>query len=204
VDRKNFDGGFWMKTNWPEKVWVNSPVRLWVQKREMNFFKSLRDLPSKACCLEIGCGKGAAIPLIKRMYKADRVDAFDIDEQMAKLALERKSGLVLIADAQDIPYPDESMDAVFNFGIIHHLEDWERGIREIARVLKKSGSFFFEEIYPPLYANFLFKRILVHPRNNRFYGEGFRSALANSGLALQSGYVENRFRILGVAVKDRA
>lgn len=191
-----------MKTNWPEKIWVNSPVRLWVQKREMNFFKSLRDLPSSARCLEIGCGKGAAIPLIKKMYDADRVDAFDIDEAMVKLAKKREAGLVMVADAQDIPYPDESMDAVFNFGIIHHLEDWERGISEIARVLKKSGSFFFEEIYPPLYANFLFKRILVHPRDNRFYEKEFRSALRNSGLILQKGYVENRFRILGVAVKD--
>jgi ubiquinone/menaquinone biosynthesis C-methylase UbiE len=192
-----------MKTNWPEKVWVNSPVRLWVQKREMNFFKSLRDLPSSARCLEIGCGKGAAIPLIKKMYNADRVDAFDIDKAMVELALKRQEGLVLVADAQDIPYPDESMDAVFNFGIIHHLEDWERGIREIARVLKKTGSFFFEEIYPPLYANFIFKRILVHPRENRFYEKEFRSALKSAGLVLQPGYVENQFRILGVAVKNR-
>lgn len=191
-----------MKTNWPEKVWVNSPVRLWVQKREMRFFRSLRDLPPSARCLEIGCGKGAAIPLIKKMYNAGPVEAFDIDMEMVKLARKRKVGPVLVADAQDIPYPDESMDAVFNFGIIHHLEDWERGIREIARVLKRSGSFFFEEIYPPLYANFLFKRILVHPRDNRFYGEEYRSAIKNAGLTLQAGYVENRFRILGVAVKD--
>ena len=191
-----------MKTNWPEKLWVNSPVRLWVQKREMNFFKSLKELPSSSRCLEIGCGKGAAIPLIKRIYDADRVDAFDIDMAMVRLARKRKAGLVLAADAQDIPYPDESMDAVFNFGIIHHLEDWEKGIREIARVLKKSGSFFFEEIYPPLYANFLFKRILVHPRENRFFEEEFRSAIKEAGMTLQPGYVENRFRILGVAVKN--
>lgn len=190
-----------MKTNWPEKVWVNSLVRLWVQKREMKFFRSLMDLNSPARCLEIGCGKGAAIPLIKKIYNADRVDAFDIDEAMVKLARRRRAGLVLVADAQDIPYPDQSMDIVFNFGIIHHLEDWERGIREIARVLKKSGSFFFEEIYPPLYANFIFKRILLHPRNNRFYGEDFRSAIKNAGLTLQPGYLENRFRILGAAVK---
>lgn len=192
-----------MKTNWPEKVWVNSPVRLWVQKREIKFFKSLRDLPSKACCLEIGCGRGAAIPLIKQVFNAARVDAFDIDSGMVKLVRKRRAGLVLVADAQDIPYPDESMDAVFNFGIIHHLEDWERGIREISRVLKKTGSFFFEEIYPPLYANFVFKHILDHPRENRFHGEEFRSALKRSGLTLQTGYVENRLRILGAAVKDR-
>jgi ubiquinone/menaquinone biosynthesis C-methylase UbiE len=192
-----------MKTNWPEKVWVNSPVRLWVQKREIKFFKSLMDLPESACCLEIGCGRGAAIPLIKQVFNAARVDAFDIDSGMVKLVRKRRAGLVLVADAQDIPYPDESMDAVFNFGIIHHLEDWERGIREISRVLKKTGSFFFEEIYPPLYANFVFKHILDHPRENRFHGEEFRSALKRSGLTLQTGYVENRLRILGAAVKDR-
>ena len=191
-----------MKTNWPEKVWVNSPFRMWVQKREMIFFKSMKDLPESSRCLEIGCGKGAAIPMIKKVYGAARVDAFDIDEKMVKLARKRKSGLVLVADAQDIPYSDESMDAVFNFGIIHHLEDWERGVREIARVLKRAGTFFFEEIYPPLYANFIFKHILVHPRHNRFYEEEYRTALKNAGLVLQPGYVENRFRILGVAVKE--
>jgi ubiquinone/menaquinone biosynthesis C-methylase UbiE len=191
-----------MKTNWPEKVFINSPVRLFIQKLEMRFFKSLGDLPPMAHCLEIGCGRGAAIPLIKKTFKAERVDAFDIDMAMIKLAAKRQAGLMLLADAQDIPYPDGSMDAVFNFGIIHHLEDWERGIREIARVLKRSGSFFFEEIYPPLYANFIFKHILDHPRDNRFYGEEYHSALKNAGLALQPGYVENRFRILGVAVKE--
>lgn len=191
-----------MKTNWPEKVWVNSPVRLWVQKREIKFFRSVTDLPPSARCLEIGCGRGAAIPLIKKMFNAARVDAFDIDDDMINLAVKRQAGLVLVADAQEIPYPDESMDAVFNFGIIHHLEDWERGINEIARVLKRSGVFFFEEIYPPLYANFIFRRILVHPRMNRFYGEEFRSSIKNAGLTLQPGYLENRFRILGAAVKD--
>jgi len=53
------------------------------------------------------------------------------------------------------------MDAVFNFGIIHHLEDWEKGIQEIARVLVQGGLFYCEEIYPPLYANFLFRRLVA-------------------------------------------
>ena len=191
-----------MKTNWPEKVWVNSPVRLWVQKREIRFFKSIGDLPSSAHCLEIGCGRGAVISLIKKTFDSKRVDAFDIDKNMIMLVREKQHGLVLVADAQEIPYPDESMDAVFNFGIIHHLEDWEKGIMEIARVLRKSGLFFFEEIYPPLYANFIFRRVLVHPRKNRFHGEEFRSSIKNAGLTIQPGYLENRFRILGAAVKD--
>jgi len=191
-----------MKTNWPEKVWVNSPVRLWVQRREINFFESLTNLPESPSCLEIGCGRGAAIPLIKKMFKNARVDAFDIDKDMVNLARKRQAGLVLVADAHDIPYPDNCIDAVFNFGIIHHLEDWEKGIEEIARVLKDAGMFFFEEIFPPLYANFIFKHILVHPRKNRFYSKEFHYALKNSGLDILPGYLENRFRILGAAVKN--
>jgi SAM-dependent methyltransferase len=96
------------------------------------------------------------------------------------------------------------LDAVFNFGIIHHLEDWEKGIREIARVLVQGGLFFCEEIYPPLYANFLFRRLVAHPTENRFYGTQFREAIAASGLRLLPGFKESRFGILGVAQKDNA
>jgi SAM-dependent methyltransferase len=94
------------------------------------------------------------------------------------------------------------MDAVFNFGIIHHLLDWKRGIYEIARVLKSGGGFYFEEIYPPLYANFITGRLLVHPTENRFHGPEYRAALRDEGLRLLPGYKESRFAIVGVAVKE--
>jgi SAM-dependent methyltransferase len=94
------------------------------------------------------------------------------------------------------------MDAVFNYGIIHHLEDWRLGISEVARVLKKGGGFYFEEIYPPLYANFLFRNILAHPKENRFHSSEYRAALKDSRLRLLPRYKENRFGIVGVAVKE--
>ena len=108
---------------------------------------------------------------------------------------------LLTGDAQNLPYRDESFDAVFNYGIIHHLEDWQQGIREVARVLKPGGGFYFEEIYPPLYANFVFRHLLVHPRENRFHGQEFRNFLAQMGLHLLPGFKESRFAILGIAVK---
>ena len=77
-----------------------------------------------------------------------------------------------------------------------------KGVAEIARVLQEGGVFFFEEIYPPLYANPLFIRMLDHPRENRFHGPDFRGALADSGLQLLKGYKESRFAILGAAVKN--
>lgn len=195
-----------MKTNWPEKMWVNSPLRVLVQVWETRFFQALDDMPSGGACLEIGCGRGAALPLITRHFHPRRLDALDIDHGMVRMAGGRHGrmdsrGLVMAADAQGLPYRDHCLDAVFNFGIIHHLENWRQGLQEVARVLRSGGRFYFEEIYPPLYANPLFRHLLAHPVKDRFHGPQFRSALAEVGLRLLPGHRENRFAILGVAVR---
>ncbi len=199
-----------MIVNWPERVWINSPVRTWVQRREIAFFEKTRPLPSGTLCLEIGCGRGKGVELVHRTLHPRRVHGLDLDPSMIKLANKRLRGeagntsFFFVADAQHLPYPDACMDAVINFGIIHHLEDWEKGIREIARVLVQGGLFYCEEIYPPLYANFLFRRLVVHPTENRFHGKEFRAALSACGLRLLPGFKESRFGILGVAQKDSA
>ncbi|MGW8160870.1 MAG: class I SAM-dependent methyltransferase [Desulfobulbales bacterium] len=197
-----------MKVNWPERVWVNSPVRKYIQQREALFFRKLRSLPSGAQCLEIGCGCGVGARIIHATFSPARIDAIDIDMEMLYLARRKQNTwhlpqLQLIGgDAQNLPYDDACFDGVFNYGIVHHLEDWQQGIMEVARVLKNGGSFYFEEIYPPLYANFLLRHILQHPRDNRFHGPEFRGFLDTCHLRLQPGYKESRFAILGVAVKD--
>jgi ubiquinone/menaquinone biosynthesis C-methylase UbiE len=176
----------------------------------MAFFEKTRSLPTDSFCIEIGCGRGKGAELVHNVFHPRRLDGIDIDPLMIRLAAKRFHGNIrglsffFVADAQHLPYPDACMDAVFNFGIIHHLEDWEKGIREIARVLVQGGLFYFEEIYPPLYANFLFRRLVAHPTENRFHGKQFRAALSVQGLHLLPGYKENRFAILGVAIKDSA
>jgi ubiquinone/menaquinone biosynthesis C-methylase UbiE len=199
-----------MKVNWPERIWINSPVRAWVQRREIAFFEKSRPLEPGSLCLEIGCGRGKGVELVHHTFHPRRVDGMDIDPLMIGLAKKRFQGnarglsFFLVADAQHLPYPDACMDAVFNFGIIHHLEDWEKGIREIARVLVQGGLFFCEEIYPPLYANLLFRRLVAHPTENRFHGVQFRAALSASGLRLMPDFKESRFGILGIAQKGNA
>lgn len=196
-----------MKVNWPERIWVNSPVRRYVQQREARFFKKLNPLSPGVRCLEIGCGCGVGAKIIHETFSPGSIHAIDIDENMLRKARKKMAGWqpvplhLLTGDAQELPYPDRSFDAVFNYGIIHHLEDWQKGIREISRVLRDQGIFYFEEIYPPLYANPLFRRILDHPRENRFHGPQYRGALAEAGLILLDEYKESKFAILGAAVK---
>ena len=197
-----------MKVNWAERLWVNSPLRFLIQKREARFFKRMRNLEPGSRCLEIGCGHGAGARIILNTFQPASIEGLDIDPFMIGLALRRQRkktahGLrFLVGDAQNLPYADGSMDAVFNFGIIHHLENWRQGISEIARVLKRGGGFYFEEIYPPLYANLITRILLEHPTENRFHGPEYRGALKSEGFRLLPGYKETRFAILGAAVKE--
>ena len=196
-----------MKVNWPERIWVNSPVRRFIQQQEARFFKQARDLRIGSRCLEIGCGCGAGARIIYATFAPSRIDALDIDPEMLNAARRKQAAwgfrqLRLIAgDAQHLPYQEQTFDAVFNYGIVHHLEDWQQGLREVSRVLKPGGCFYFEEIFPPLYANFLLGRLLEHPRQNRFHGPEFRACLEECGLRLQPRFKESRFAILGIAVK---
>jgi SAM-dependent methyltransferase len=92
---------------------------------------------------------------------------------------------------------------VVNFGIIHHVLDWRRAISEVSRVLKPGGTFYFEEIYPPLYANFILKRMLRHPTDDRFDGAQFLAQLAACGMRLVPGVcTDSRYGIVGAAVRD--
>lgn len=196
-----------MKVNWVEAVWVNSPFRTLTQLQEIAYFKRACSLAAGCRVLEIGCGRGAGVQLVRRAFAPGRIDAIDVDPAMIALAQRRKRKSRMdevelrVADAQRLPYPDRCMDAVFNFGITHHLEDWRSGVREIARVLKPGGAFCFEEIYPALYANRFWRHLLAHPREDRFSGPEFRGELEAAGLRLVSGYRETRNRIVAVALK---
>jgi SAM-dependent methyltransferase len=197
-----------MKTNWVERLWIDGPWRIPFQAAEIRHFQRLRPIAPGGHVLEIGCGRGVGARLVQKAYHPARVHGIDIDPDMVRRARRRVTPALAgvlsfqVADAQELPFPDASMDAVFNFGIIHHLEDWRRGIREIARVLKPGGAYCFEEIYPALYAGFILKWVLVHPRHDRFDGPMYRAEIARAGMDLLDGYTESKYSIVGTAVRD--
>ena len=75
-------------------------------------------------------------------------------------------------------YKNQLFDAVFIFGGLHHIPHWRGALTEISRVLKPSGMFIFEELYPSLYQNFITKHILLHPKKDRFYSDDLKKLYA--------------------------
>ena len=197
-----------MKLNWAERLVVNNPVRVMIQRRIIRWIKSVTRIAPQARILEIGCGRGAGARLIQEEFHPATLHAFDLDQRMIRLAgrylkAESKDKICLyVGDATTLPYRDGVLDAVFGFGVLHHVPDWRRGLREIARVLKPGGIYFLEEFYPQFYQNFLARRIFLHPEHDRFYSQDLRAALQAAGFALQGRLEQPMLGILAVAVKQ--
>jgi ubiquinone/menaquinone biosynthesis C-methylase UbiE len=196
-----------VKLNWGERLAVNNPIRPWQQRFELALLKAHLPIAPGAKILEVGCGRGAGARLIGTLFHPSRVYATDLDVEMLRMAFgylspaDRRGIDFLAADASSLPFPDSSMDAVFGFGVLHHIPDWQAALNEIVRVLKPGGIYFFEELYPSLYQNAVTKHILLHPTENRFDSRELKEELGRAGLAL-GRYVEIPYmEIFGVAAK---
>jgi SAM-dependent methyltransferase len=67
---------------------------------------------------------------------------------MVQVALRNAESLGLdvdgrVADAERIPYPDNSFDLVVGHAVLHHIPDVQAAFREVLRVLKPGGRFVF-------------------------------------------------------------
>jgi ubiquinone/menaquinone biosynthesis C-methylase UbiE len=197
-----------MFVNWPERFFCNSFVRRFIQRGQAQMWRGMRKMAPGGDVLEIGCGNGAGAKLILEYFKPRRLTALDPDPAMLRLARKRLAQAVaegaaevVEGDAQNLRFESGSLDAVFNFGIVHHLEDWRQGVAEVARVLKPGGAFYIEEIFQGLYANAVLRHVVAHPEHDCFQAPQFKAALKDNGFVLLPGHHESHMTMLGVAVK---
>lgn len=177
-----------MRLNRVEYAMMNNALRASIQRRfEARRLLRMGGPMDGGAALEIGCGRGVGTQLIFEVFAADRVDAFDLDPRMAEQARRRVArygdrARIWVGDATAIAAPDASYDAVFDFGIIHHIPRWRGALAEVRRVLKPGGRFYAEEVLSDFIHNPLVRRLLDHPLENRFDAATFSSALADYGL----------------------
>ncbi len=177
-----------MLLNRIEYALMNNPVRASIQRR----FEARRLLrmggPMRGGrALELGCGRGIGAELILDLFGADSVDAFDLDPRMVDLARTRLASRgsrvrVGVGDATAIDAPDASYDAVFDFGILHHVPRWRGALAEVRRVLRPGGLFYAEEALRPFIVHPVVRRVLDHPQADRFDAKEFERELRVAGL----------------------
>lgn len=180
-----------MKLNFAERLLVNNPVRAAVQMvYEAPLLRRLGGTVRGGAALEIGCGRGAGVKAILRQFEAAHVFGIDLDPLQIERARKRLRGwttgrvTLMQGDVEQLPFANASFDAVFDFGALHHVPDWQRSIAEVRRVLKPGGTFFFEEVTRAALGRWSYRTFLDHPTENRFSGEEFVREADRNGLRL--------------------
>ena len=178
-----------MKLNTAEQWLVNNPARALVQCfYEVPLLRRLGGSVEGGRVLEVGCGRGVGLPLLLTEFGAAHVHGVDLDPRQVTRAQKRLGNKydgridLRVASAEQLPFGDASFDAVFDFGILHHVPVWQSAVGEVGRVLKPGGTFFFEEVTRAALERWSYRTFLKHPKENRFSEAEFLEGLRIRGL----------------------
>ena len=160
--------------------------------------------------LEVGCGRGVGIEIILDLFNAATVSAIDIDPKLVALAKRRSArfgdrATVSVGTATAVEAPDATFDAVFDFGVIHQIEQWRAAITECARVLKPGGRFFFEAVSSRLYRlpmNLAMQRGTPDVRKIGFDRHAYLVELEKNDIIVGTNYIEPRLPITAMFTGD--
>lgn len=110
-------------------------------------------LPFGMRVLEIGCGRGVALPVLAERLAPVELVGLDIDAALLAEADERvrrtgTEATLIEGDVRDLPFASRRFDVVIDFGTCYHASDTMQGRRaalgEVARVLCEGGLFVHE------------------------------------------------------------
>src|SRR4051812_12001025 len=110
-------------------------------------------LPRGGRVLEVGCGRGIALPVLAERLQPSSLVGVDVDGTLVEIARQRivRSGTraeVRTGDVRALPFENGSFDVVIDFGTCYHVGGGPSGrlaaLNEIARVLRVGGLFVHE------------------------------------------------------------
>ena len=195
-----------MKLNTLEFALMNNPLRAASQRRiETPLLIGPDGTLTGKQVLEVGCGRGVGVEILLGRGAAS-ITGFDLDPTMVALAQKRLTkyggrGRVFVSDAARIAASDASFDAVVDYGVLHHIPNWPQALREIARVLKPGGTFYFEDLFRGLISAWPARVLFDHPQATQFTGQEFRDGLEAAGLCVRTWRELGAWGVMGQAGK---
>jgi ubiquinone/menaquinone biosynthesis C-methylase UbiE len=133
--------------------------RNWLQESiELPALLTALAVPTGGRLLEVGCGRGVALPIFNRRLYPASITGIDVDQSALADARARAHATgtrvdLRHADVRQLPFPAGAFDIVFDFGTCFHIADPDRALREIARVLRPGGRFVTETVFSQLLAH---------------------------------------------------
>jgi SAM-dependent methyltransferase len=97
--------------------------------------------------LDVGCGEGRVARALKELGHC--VVGFDSSPALVAAAREADPGFdVQVADAADMPFPNEHFDLAVASLSLMNMDDMPKVVSEVARVLRPAGRFCFSILHP--------------------------------------------------------
>jgi len=178
-----------VKDYWQKATPMNFVDEKWNYEQKRTFRYSLQDYMHQAIgfgdwkdkkVLEFGCGSG--IDALEFAQNGAEVTAVDITENAIALteALSREAGIPIeVVQISDVlPFPDDSFDLVYSFGVLHHIPNVNDTLTEIHRVLKPNGS-IIAMMYNKDSLLYAYSVVYLHGLKDKLFLDGFCNATMN-------------------------
>jgi ubiquinone/menaquinone biosynthesis C-methylase UbiE len=116
--------------------------------KEVTYYRKQVLKDAKGELLEIGFGTALNLPFYPKEVK--KIVTTDVNAGMNQLAMKniKESSIEVdyhILDVQSLPFADDSFDTVVSTWTLCSIQNLDKGLEEIYRVLKPKGKFIFVE-----------------------------------------------------------
>ena len=138
----------WEATTYDEKWSISYDERCITYARDRFAHVAGRDGWPYRTALELGSGTGFFLLNLKQAGVLDEGHVTDLSPGMVEVAVRNARALGFevegrVADAESIPYDDDTFDLVVGHAVLHHIPDLDLAMREVLRVLRPGGRFVF-------------------------------------------------------------
>ena len=161
--------------------------------------------------LDVGCGTGPMIELLAKEYPDRRYTGLDLTPKMIEVAKAKRlpNAEFFVGDSENLPFADESFDAVICANSFHHYPNPQKFFDGAARVLRPGGRLVLRDytaskpvLWLMNHTEMPLANLIGHGDVRAYTLEEVRSFCAEAGLKVLTLEKQSKFRLHLVAVKQ--